>query len=118
MSERVTDLTKEELACANSAAERYLPDADLRLCCRLLSEHRERGEMLEAVRAVRAQFKHRDGGGQPWVAALLDKALTPPHRLPGTPSFICGACRDTGKWSNGIDCPVCKAHRLPGREQG
>lgn len=23
------------------------------------------------------------------------------------PDYLCGSCKDTGKWSNGIICPVC-----------
>ena len=59
---------------------------------RLAWDEAERERVKAAFDAVRVQL------------VRLARALPAPHR--------CGSCRDTGKWSTGIECPACAGTTL------
>jgi hypothetical protein len=79
MSEPLTEDDLRRIRADVYTGECVDPDGDL---TRLLDEHRERGEMLVAVRAAREGIANMSLHS----AFLLDQALTPPHRLPEEPA--------------------------------
>jgi hypothetical protein len=72
--------------------------------------HLERAEAAEASLAAAAELLVRlQGSGLLRVGSRLRTAVDAfLAAQPAAPEYRCGSCRDTGKWSNGIVCPVCQ----------